>query len=274
VTGHALRTLRTQPRAAPLLGAGGREDADAHDPGTGSITGWDISTGVDGPGTRFVVFTAGCPLRCLYCHNPETWRMRDGHVVASGDVVDEIARYADFIRAAGGGVTISGGEPLLQPAFTRDVFAGARRLGLHTALDTAGSVAPSAAIDALLEETDLVLLDIKAADPERYRTVTGGRLERTLAFAEHLADRDQRTWVRFVLVPGLTDDAQTVEGVARTCAQLGNVDRVDVLPYHRLGAHKYDVLGIDYPLASTPVPDAQAVDAALEVFRAAGLEAY
>ncbi len=270
-----LRELRSggAPAAAPLLGAGGHEDAGSHEPGTGSVSGWDLSTGVDGPGTRFVLFTAGCPLRCQYCHNPETWRMRDGHVVHAREVVAEVARYATFIGAAGGGVTVSGGEPLLQPAFVREVMAGVRAQGLHTALDTAGSVRITPAVEALLDEVDLVLLDVKAGSPERFAEVSGGRLERTLDFGRLLAARGQRTWVRFVLVPGLTDDAETIGEVAGACADMGCVERVDVLPYHRLGEHKYAELGIDYPLAGTPPPAPAAVAAAVDVFREAGLAA-
>ena len=158
---------------------------------TGSVHSWDISTGVDGPGTRFVVFTAGCPLRCMYCHNPDTWSGRSGRRVNAASVLALAGRYRRFIAAAGGGLTVSGGEPLLQPAFTRAVLTGARELGLHTALDTSGYLG-SRADNALLDATDLVLLDIKAHDPAIARLVTGRDSAPTLAFARRLAARPAR----------------------------------------------------------------------------------
>ena len=183
-------------------------------------TPWDISTGVDGPGTRFVVFTAGCPLRCMYCHNPDTWSGRSGRRVNAASVLALAGRYRRFIAAAGGGLTVSGGEPLLQPAFTRAVLTGARELGLHTALDTSGYLG-SRADNALLDATDLVLLDIKAHDPAIARLVTGRDSAPTLAFARLLAARHQPVWVRFVLVPGWTDDLEDVAAVAEFAAALG-----------------------------------------------------
>ena len=153
---------------------------------------WDLSTGVDGPGTRFVVFTAGCPLRCVYCHNPDTWSGRAGQRMSAAEVLAQAGRYRRFIGAAGGGLTVSGGEPLLQPAFTRAVLAGAKELGLHTALDTSGYLG-ARADDELLDATDLVLLDIKSFDPAIARRVTGRGIAPTLAFARRLADRGSRS---------------------------------------------------------------------------------
>ncbi|NUR30204.1 MAG: pyruvate formate lyase-activating protein, partial [Catenulispora sp.] len=204
----------------------------------GFVSSWDLSIGVDGPGTRFVVFTAGCPLRCLYCQNPETWRMRDGTPMSSVDVVARAARFVPFIPVAGGGATVSGGEPLLQPRFTAALLRGFRGLGLHTALDTSGYLGVRAD-DALLAATSLVLLDVKSWERTLYRRLTGGELHPTLVFARRLADRGVPVHLRFVLVPGLTDGAANVSGVARFAASLGNVERVDVLPFHKLGAGKY-----------------------------------
>lgn len=220
---------------------------------TGSVHSWDIATGTDGPGTRFVVFTGGCPLRCLYCQNPETWRMRDGHRTTVGELLAEIARYRRFIEVAGGGFTVSGGEPLLQPGFVAELLHEVKVLGLHTALDTSGYLG-ARATDALLADTDLVLLDIKSWDPARYRRLTTVDLTPTLAFARRLADMDKPTWIRYVLVPGLTDDPGDVDGLASFVGALGNVARVEVLPFHKLGAAKYASLGIPFPLARTPAP--------------------
>ena len=239
---------------------------------TGSVHSWDLSTGVDGPGTRFVVFTAGCPLRCVYCHNPDTWSGRNGRRISAADVLAQASRYRRFIGAAGGGLTVSGGEPLLQPAFTRAVLAGSKELGLHTALDTSGYLG-ARADDELLDATDLVLLDIKSFDPATARRVTGGSIAPTLAFARRLAARHQPVWVRFVLVPGWTDDPGNVAALARFIASLGNVERVDVLPFHLLGAAKYAALGLDYPCAEVTPPTAGQIDRVRAVFTAAGLHA-
>jgi pyruvate formate lyase activating enzyme len=232
-----------------------------------------VSTGVDGPGTRFVVFLQGCPLRCLYCPNPDTWRMREGSRTSADTIIEEAEKLLPFLRAAGGGATISGGEPLLQPHFTHVLLHGLRTLGLHTALDTSGFLG-ARADRALLDATDLVLLDIKCWDPALYRKLTGARLAPTLDFARRLARLGKPVHLRYVLVPGLTDPPAELEGVARFAAGLGNVERVDVLPFHKLGAGKYRTLGIPFPLAETPAPTGQQAAAAREVFTAAGLTTY
>jgi pyruvate formate lyase activating enzyme len=239
---------------------------------TGSVHSWDISTCVDGPGTRFVMFTAGCPLRCVYCHNPDTWSGRSRRRMNAASVLALAGRYRRFIAAAGGGLTVSGGEPLLQPAFTRAVLTGARELGLHTALDTSGYLG-SRADDALLDATDLVLLDIKAHDPAIARLVTGRDSAPTLAFARRLAARHQPVWVRFVLVPGWTDDLEDVAAVAEFAASLGNVERVDILPFHTLGAAKYAALGLTYPCGTAVPPTAGQLGRVRATFTAAGLYA-
>lgn len=238
--------------------------------GTGVVESWDLSVGVDGPGTRFVVFTGGCPLRCLYCHNPETWRMRDGRRVTVEEVMAEVDRYRRFVSVAGGGVTISGGEPLLQPRFTAELLRRCRDSGLHTALDTSGFLGDRAT-DAMLADTDLVLLDIKSFAPNLYRRLTGGSLTPTLRFARRLADLGRPVWVRFVLVPGLTDDPDNVDGLAWFVSTLGNVERVDVLPYHRMATGKYARLGLTYPLADVSPPDRQLLDRVHQQFRAHGV---
>jgi pyruvate formate lyase activating enzyme len=236
----------------------------------GKVHSWDISTGVDGPGTRFVLFTAGCPLRCLFCHNPDTWQMRSGEWTDAQDVLARIERYRPFLRAAGGGVTLSGGEPLLQPSFTRAVLAGAKDLGLHTALDTSGLLG-ARADEALLATTDLVLLDIKAVEAGLYRRLTGGTLTPTLRFAERLALMGKAVWVRFVLVPGYTDHPDHVRALAEYVAGLGNVERVDVLGYHRLGREKYARLGLPDRLEGVPAASPEQVTVARRAFADVGL---
>jgi pyruvate formate lyase activating enzyme len=238
---------------------------------TGRLHSFDISTGVDGPGTRFVAFLAGCPLRCLYCHSPDTWYRRSGRPTTVDDLMTEIRRYERFIKVAGGGVTLSGGEPLQQPDFVREVFLRCRQLKLHTALDTSGFLGDRAD-DELLDATDLVLLDIKSGDPVTYRQVTGtGRLAPTVRFARRLADRGTPMWIRFVLVPGLTDDPANVAAVAGIVADLPSVQRVEVLPFHRLGAAKYTAMGLPFPLADTPAPGTDLLDRVRDQFRDRGL---
>ncbi|MCX4418684.1 pyruvate formate-lyase-activating protein [Streptomyces mirabilis] len=240
---------------------------------TGRIHSWDLSTGVDGPGTRFVLFVSGCPLRCLYCANPDTWHMRDGKEAAVEAVMAEIEKYRAFVTTAGGGVTVTGGEPLLQPVFTAEILRRCKEAGLHTALDTSGFLG-ARATDELLADTDLVLLDIKSFDIRAYRHLTGGELAPTLNFATRLDRLGIPTWIRYVLVPGWTDAPEAVAGLARFVAGLGNVDRVDVLPFHKLGASKYEALGIPFPLRDTPVPEPGLTERVREQFRKCGLVAY
>ena len=239
----------------------------------GAVHSWDVSTGVDGPGTRFVVFLGGCPLRCLYCQNPDTWRMRPGQRTDLDALWKTVSGYTRFIRVAGGGLTVSGGEPLLQPAFTEALLSRARDAGLHTALDTSGVLGDRAS-DALLDATSLVLLDIKSGDPDTYRKVTGAELAPTLRFARRLADRGVPMWIRFVLVPGLTDAPANVDAVARHAAELSTVERVEVLPFHRLGAGKYASLGLRFPLADTAPPTSGVVERVRKQFRDRGLIVY
>jgi pyruvate formate lyase activating enzyme len=240
----------------------------------GFVHSAETTSGVNGPGLRYTVFLSGCPLRCLYCHNPDTQTMRLGERTTVRRVVEEAGRYRAFI-ARGGGLTVTGGEPLLQPAFVEDLFVGVKQAyGLHTALDTSANGGHRAS-ERLLEHTDLVLLDIKAGNPELYERVSGGgRLSDVLDFSTRLVEHGTRVWVRFVLVPGLTDAPGQVAEVADLCADMSAViDRVEVLPYHRLGTDKYAALGRAYPLLGTPTPTKESVEQALAVFRERGLYA-
>ncbi|MGW6704951.1 pyruvate formate-lyase-activating protein [Streptomyces sp. NPDC054956] len=242
-------------------------------PSEGTVHSWDLSTGVDGPGTRFVTFLSGCPLTCLYCHNPDTWKMRNGKRTSADDVIAEAAKYTKFISASGGGATVSGGEPLLQPVFAGELLHRMKNdLGLHTALDTSGFLGVRAT-DALLRDVDLVLLDIKSWDRETYKKVTGRPLQPTLDFARRLADLGKEVHLRFVLVPGLTDARENVEGVAAFAGTLGNVSRVDVLPFHKLGEGKWQALDMNFTLHDTPAPTAGQVAEVKAVFAAHGLNA-
>ncbi|MCB7138115.1 pyruvate formate lyase-activating protein [Cellulosimicrobium marinum] len=249
----------------------------------GSVHSWELVTAVDGPGTRLTVFLNGCPLRCLYCHNPDTFAMKDGEPVTADELLARVTRYLPVFRATHGGLTLSGGEVLMQPAFAARVLRGAKARGVHTALDTSGFLGANAT-DAMLDDTDLVLLDVKSGDPETYRTVTGRDLEPTLRFGRRLAERGltghgPEVWVRFVLVPGLTDDVENVEKVASYVASLdeirpGTVARVEVLPFHQMGRDKWDALGRTYELDDTPAPSAELTERVRDQFRAHGLTTY
>jgi pyruvate formate lyase activating enzyme len=205
-----------------------------HNGSVASVHSWELVTAVDGPGTRMTLFLSGCLLRCQYCHNPDTWKMRDGLLTTLDDLVTRVKRYTGVFDSTGGGLTISGGEPLMQPAFVARIFEECHKLGVHTTLDTSGFLGKSAS-DALLDNLDLVLLDVKSGIPETYKEVTGRDLAPTVAFGDRLAERKIPVWVRFVLVPGLTDAVDNVDAVAEIVARWPNVERVEVLPFHQMG---------------------------------------
>ena len=242
----------------------------------GSVTGFIHSsetTGtVNGPGVRYTLYMSGCPLRCLYCHNPDTWEMRMGERVTVNKVVADMQEYLVFLRSTHGGLTTSGGEPLLQPHFLLALYRRVKQLwDLHTVLDTSGNLGDRAT-DELLDLTDLVLLDVKSGLPDTYRRVTGAELEPTLAFGRRLAARGNRMWIRYVLVPGYTDAPDNLAVVAEYVASLGDpVERVEILPYHSLGSHKYAELGLPYLLDGVPEPTLEQVRAARAAFAAQGL---
>lgn len=221
---------------------------------------------VDGPGIRFVIFTQGCPLRCLYCHNPDCRHPEDGKKVTTQELITEIKKYRSYFQYSGGGVTVTGGEPLMQPEFVKDIFEECHKINIHTVLDTSGYVTLDAA-KPVLEHTDLVLLDIKSFNPDTYRTVTSVSLEPTLKFARYLAKINKPTWIRFVLVPGLTDAEDNVLGLAKFVSQLKNVEKVEVLPFHKMGEYKWEQLGYDYKLKNTEHPSQELIDKVINTFK-------
>jgi pyruvate formate lyase activating enzyme len=224
---------------------------------------------VDGPGVRFVLFTTGCPLRCRYCHNPDTQRLKSGKKVTAGEIVEQVRRYRPFIK--NGGLTISGGEPLSQQRFIESVFRDVKRLGLHTALDTSGCFGTRLR-PRLLDEVDLVLLDLKSWGNARHRHLTGHSMEEVLAFAGHLETIRKPTWIRFVLVPGLTDDEAILNGIGNFAASLSNVELVEVLPFHKYGERKYAELQQSYTLTDCPEPTEAQVERVRSQFRSFGLK--
>lgn len=226
---------------------------------------------VDGPGVRYLVFFSGCRLRCQFCHNPDSWVMEHGKPRDIASLLADIEDYKPYI-ANGGGVTASGGEPLAQPEFLRALFEGSRAMGLHTALDTSGFLGENATPE-ILAATDLVLLDIKHLDPDAYREITGGELAPTLAFAEKLAKLGKPMWLRFVLVPGLSDDFEMIGRLADYAKSLGNVERVEVLPFHKMGEAKWESLGYPYKLKATEPPSKELTAKVRGIFAERGLEA-
>ena len=251
------------------------DEGELHDESDGEYGyahSYETASRYDGPGLRVVLFVSGCLLRCSYCHNPDTWHLKDGTYISAQQVIDRLRGFAPALRALEGGLTISGGEPMVQMAFTRRILAGAKQMGLHTAIETSGYLGDRVD-DSYLRALDLVLLDIKSSDRQTYRTVTGRELAPTLRFAERLASIGKRAWVRFTLVPGLTDDPANVDGVARFIAPMKNVEWVEVQPFHQLGAFKWKAMNLEYKHANTPTPTPDLVNRVIEQFRAAGCRA-
>jgi pyruvate formate lyase activating enzyme len=238
----------------------------------GYVHSYETSSRYDGPGLRLVLFLSGCLLRCSYCHNPDTWHLKDGTHVSSGHVIDRLAQFAPILKSLGGGLTISGGEPMVQLAFVQRILSAAKQMGLHTAIETSGYLGARAQ-EKFLSSVDLVLLDIKSGDPETYYMATERELAPTLRFAERLAAMGKPAWVRFTLVPGLTDDPANVEKIARFVAPMKNVEWVEVQPFHQLGAFKWKAMNLDYKHAETQPAAPALVSRVIEQFRAAGCRA-
>jgi pyruvate formate lyase activating enzyme len=228
---------------------------------------------VDGPGVRVVGWTAGCQWRCRYCHNPDTWNMMNGMAVTLEGAAEELRKYRHGLKIMSGGFTLSGGEPLMQDRFAVKLLTAAQAMGIHTALETNGFLG-SRLSDEELEKIDLVLLGIKTWGSEKHRHLTGKDIEPTLEFARRLANHRRPIWVRFVLVPGLTDDAEDLKQMAQFIASLGVVERVEVLPFHQLGRFKWRAMGLDYTLENTTAPTPDLIEMACGVFRAEGLKAF
>jgi pyruvate formate lyase activating enzyme len=239
----------------------------------GFMHSFTTGSAVDGPGVRVVGWTTGCMWRCQYCHNPDTWTMRNGIPISVGQALEELRKYRHGLKVMSGGVTISGGEPLLQRRFVTKVLAGAKAMAIHTAIETNGFLGAELT-DSDLDNIDLVLLGIKTWDRERHRALTGRDNAPTLDLARRLAARKLPVWVRFVLVPGLTDDPDDIAQIAAFTAELGNVERVEVLPFHQMGRFKWQTLGIRYALEHTEPPTKEALEEACGIFRARGLSAH
>jgi pyruvate formate lyase activating enzyme len=239
----------------------------------GFLHSFTTGSTVDGPGVRVVAWTTGCMFRCSYCHNPDTWTLTNGIPVSVATAAEELRKYRHGLRRMAGGFTLSGGEPLMQDRFAVKLFTAAKGMGIHTALDTNGFYGDRLT-DAELETIDLVLLDLKTWDPERHRRLTGIDVAPTLKFARRLATQQRPIWVRYVLVPGLTDDLDDIAKTAAFAGSLGTVTRVDVLPFHQMGRFKWQQLGLEYTLDAVTPPTTALVQRVCDVFHAAGLKAY
>ena len=236
----------------------------------GFVHSFQTGSAVDGPGLRFVLWTTGCLMRCLYCHNPDTWDRAHGRRRTVEEMMAEIAKYERVLKMTGGGVTISGGEPLVQAPFVTRLLRACKERGLHTVLDTNGYLGDRIG-DEALDDVDLVLLDIKSLDAETHRRVTGMGVDGVLRFARRLSDAGKPAWIRFVLVPGLTDAPDNVDRLAAFVATLENVERVEILPFHQLGREKWLRLGREYVLADTDPPDEARMARVRARFEAHGL---
>ena len=232
---------------------------------------------VDGPGVRYVVFFQGCPMRCLYCHNPDTWHMADGQTMTVGQVLAPFRKNRAFYQK--GGITATGGEPLMQLDFLTALFETAKKEGVHTCLDTSGitfrpeDAELTARFDRLMDATDLIMLDLKQVIPERHKALTGQRNENILAFARYAAEKGKKLWIRHVVVPGWTDDEESLSAIGRFMAELKSVKALDVLPYHTLGVHKYQAMNLPYPLDGVEPLSQQHAEKAREVILNAYREA-
>jgi pyruvate formate lyase activating enzyme len=239
----------------------------------GFLHSYTTGSAVDGPGVRVVAWATGCMWRCLYCHNPDTWTMSNGIPVTIARATEELRKYRHGLKVMSGGLALSGGEPLMQHRFAVKLLSAARAMGIHTAMETNGFYGDRLT-DLELEAIDLVLLGIKTWDPERHRRLTGMDIGPTLEFARRLAARGRSVWIRFVLVPGLTDDPEDIAKIAGFAAGLGNVERIDVLPFHQMGRYKWKDLGMEYELQDVDPPSAEAIERACAQFRQSGLKVY
>ena len=239
----------------------------------GFLHSFTTGSAVDGPGIRLVAWTTACMFRCRYCHNPDTWTLSNGIPVSIEQAIEALRKYAHGLIVMHGGFTLSGGEPLMQDRFAVKLFAAAKAMGIHTAIETNGYYAERLT-DAELRLIDLVILDMKAFEPEQHERVTGIRDNApVLAFGRRLSALRRPMWLRYVLVPGLTDDAEEMFRVATYGASLGVVERAEILPFHQLGKYKWENLGLDYRLAETQPPSKEQVAEAIAIFREAGLNA-
>ena len=239
----------------------------------GFVHSYTTGSAVDGPGVRVVVWFTGCQFRCVFCHNPDTWKLNNGIPIPLARAVEEVRKYRHGLRTMQGGLTVSGGEPLLQNRFLIRLFTAVKESKIHTTVDTNGYFGDRLS-DGDLEACDLVMLGLKALDPELHRRITGMDNAPVLAFARRLAALHRPMWLRYVLVPGLSDDLNEIKRIAEFAAGLGNVEQIELLPFHQLGRFKWERLGMPYELQDKQPPSPEQTEQAIAVFRAAGLKVH
>ncbi len=238
---------------------------------TARIHSFESCGTVDGPGIRSVVFFQGCLMRCKYCHNRDTWDRNDGRDVTVEEIMKEVRDYRHFFNASGGGITASGGEPLLQPEFLRALFRTAKEEGIHTCLDTSGfTQKPRDVVDKVLDVTDLVMLDIKHMDNDIHKDLVGVPNSRILDFAQYLYQRGQKIWIRYVVVPGYHDDDESAHRLGEFIKEMDNIEKIELLPYHKLGAHKWETLGFEYELKDVAPPSKETLNKLKAIFESYG----
>lgn len=237
---------------------------------TGKLHSFESCGTVDGPGIRFIVFTQGCPLKCKYCHNPDTWDIKNAKYERDIEfTINEIKKYKPFFRN-GGGLTITGGEPFVQLNYIEALLKRAKEEEIHTAVDTSGYIFNDR-VKEILKYVDLVLLDIKSINPDVYKDLTGVELENTLKFAEYLDSIEKPVWIRHVVVPGITDKKENLEKLADYVSKLKNVEKIELLPFHQLGTHKWEEMNLEYPLKDIKEPTVKEMKDARQIFRNKGL---
>ena len=227
---------------------------------------------VDGPGIRYVVFLQGCRLHCQYCHNPDLWTDEGGTMMSAPEIIADFQKYADFYKPSGGGITVTGGEPLLHMEFVSELFRHCKELGIHTAVDTAAAIVQcDEAFDRLIEVTDLFLLDIKHIEEKAHIKLTGASNRKTLEVARYLSKKKVPTWIRHVLVSGFTLNQDSAVGLAEFVSELENVEKVELLPFHQMGAYKWESLGREYPLKDLEPASKEDVQPVKDIFIQKGI---
>lgn len=224
---------------------------------------------LDGPGIRYVIFLKGCPLRCKYCHNPDSWDMSTGYEMSVDEIITEAKKYERYFKFSGGGITISGGDPLMQQEFLEELLKAAKKEGIHTTIDTSGACNINRMTN-FLDYTDLVLLDIKHFDTKKHFILTGSGNENTLAFLDELVRRNIPVWIRYVLVPGWTDDLDSIKKLSKYLSEVNKskiIQRIEILPYHSMGIEKWETLNIEYELKDTPSPSENMLEEVRTIFK-------
>lgn len=221
---------------------------------------------VDGPGIRYVVFMQGCPLRCIFCHNRDAWDPKAGSEITVDEIMEDLGKYRDFMERTDGGITATGGEPTMQAEFTKELFTRVKETGLNTVMDTSGFIDIDKAED-LLEVTDLVLLSIKQVVEEKHKEITGVGTKKIIAFLDHLKEIGKPVWIRYIILPGYTDDPEDLRSLGDMLKDYDNIELVEILPYHDMGAYKWEEMGYDYPLKGVPVPTKEEVEAAKAILK-------